>query len=295
MEKEFKHKVTGEIGYYKDGLFKQDKCVMHIGCEPSNEFWTDITKYFEILKERASSNIGSNNIEIVSVKRLPDGEVFTVGDKAKTQHTRSYPHIISSIEIKQKCLNRIVGGWNYDGVDRIWLNWEENSGGNWLESSDKVKIPIYKTCDGFEAFGGDILYCVTEDTDSLFQFTATRAYIIMGKIFAKQENAEAYIKDFKNYKTVDGDYIKEGQTFYIYDDVRYKCFEATYGQFKNKSWDGKRYKTKEEVLELIIMNKPCLSLNDLLDSWSEVGDREVYASSPMFNKFKNTVKEKLKL
>jgi hypothetical protein len=42
--KTFKHKVTGEIAYYKDGVVKQGNCSIEIGREPSSEFWDEITK-----------------------------------------------------------------------------------------------------------------------------------------------------------------------------------------------------------------------------------------------------------
>lgn len=42
MEAKFKHKVTGEIGYYKDGIFKQGNCCVEIGVPPSSEFWEEV-------------------------------------------------------------------------------------------------------------------------------------------------------------------------------------------------------------------------------------------------------------
>ena len=39
MEKVFKHRKSGELAYYKDGVFKQNGCSVEIGVEPSSEFW----------------------------------------------------------------------------------------------------------------------------------------------------------------------------------------------------------------------------------------------------------------
>jgi len=40
--KTFKHRKTGEVAYYKDGVFKQGNCSVEIGCEPNGEFWEEI-------------------------------------------------------------------------------------------------------------------------------------------------------------------------------------------------------------------------------------------------------------
>ena len=42
MEKVFKHRKTGELAYYKDGIFKQGNCAVEIGVEPSSEFWNEV-------------------------------------------------------------------------------------------------------------------------------------------------------------------------------------------------------------------------------------------------------------
>ena len=38
MEKKFKHKITGEIITYKDGVIKSGTFVLDMGCEPSSEY-----------------------------------------------------------------------------------------------------------------------------------------------------------------------------------------------------------------------------------------------------------------
>ena len=39
MEKIFKNRKSGELAYYRDGIFKQNNCSVEIGVEPSSEFW----------------------------------------------------------------------------------------------------------------------------------------------------------------------------------------------------------------------------------------------------------------
>jgi len=73
-------------------------------------------------------------VQIHSVKQLSTGDIFTVGDKAKTIDSKNN-HIIKSIKINQKSIDYNTK----DGIDRIWLTWSNNEGGNWLESSELIK------------------------------------------------------------------------------------------------------------------------------------------------------------
>jgi len=181
--------------------------------ENQPEFWEKvIEKDYEILelallssdKHRIVNMIGNtsgyiesllncNGNKIHSVKRLSNGEIFTIGDKAKT--TGSYPHIITSIEIRQKSINRK----EKSGIDRIWLNWELNAGGNWLETSEKVKKPLFTTEDGVDIFEGDEFYFIAgtnKHIDSsygtLIASQSAKAHCALAR-FSTKEKAEEYI------------------------------------------------------------------------------------------------------
>ncbi len=67
-----------------------------------------------------------------------NGEIFNIGDTARSKGSKTW-HQISSIQVRQKQISRTL----YDGIDRIWLNWEENAGGNWLEDTEKWR-PLLK-------------------------------------------------------------------------------------------------------------------------------------------------------
>lgn len=112
--KTYKHKKTGEIATYKDGILKSSGFSVEIGVEPSSNFWEEIVeKDYEILSyiHNGSKHIWKKDSQlkdtfcledgkspftrledilkypkiylIHSVKRLSDGEVFTAGDKIK--------------------------------------------------------------------------------------------------------------------------------------------------------------------------------------------------------------------
>lgn len=56
--KTYKHKKTGEIATYKDGILKSSGFSVEIGVEPSSNFWEEIVeKDYEILSYYAK-NIG---------------------------------------------------------------------------------------------------------------------------------------------------------------------------------------------------------------------------------------------
>lgn len=50
MEKKFKHKITGEIITYKDGVIKSGTFVLDMGCEPSSEYWEEVKKKLILLE-----------------------------------------------------------------------------------------------------------------------------------------------------------------------------------------------------------------------------------------------------
>lgn len=182
------------------------------------EFWEEvIEKEYEILSIRKTINdgeilkfkdgrnpytgleyTGGETSEIYSVKRLSDGEIFTIGDKAQT--IGKYPHSITSIQLKKDFYNN----------DRVWIHWEKDCGGNWLESIEKCKEKIFTTEDRVDIFEGDYYYVVyfqkerfglPKGTD-LFTVSKAHKAETLGrdetwstncKFFSKKEAAQEYI------------------------------------------------------------------------------------------------------
>ena len=172
----------------------------------------------------------------------------------------------------------------------------------WEEVFEKEEI-LLKTEDGFNIFEGEDYFFFWTDNKpaigqqpyKLYNHKAKKLedntfWAENARFFGKRENAEKAL----TYTTAEGGLIKEGQEFYVYDNVRFKCLEGVYGHFKNKKYDGRRFKTKEEVKQLILMSKPCLSLKELLSVWGDTNTLNVYSNSPLFNRFKNLANEKLR-
>lgn len=106
------------------------------------------------------------------------------------------------------------------------------------------------------------------------------------------------------FTTLDGvDLYEGGECCYVnkktFDKGRYFGLDKNIldaGDFN----DYVHFSTREKSAEYILMNKPLLSLNDLLGVWSGQVDNEAsymkdyHSTSPMFQKFKKLAEEKLK-
>lgn len=195
------------------------------------EFWEEVVeKDYEILSFRHKPETGIkafyknkkefhlyfdewhlNNIDIYSVKRLSDGEVFTVGDK-----------ICNTKSIKEKTQGCVTIS-NFKIVDDyLWIKHDtgfRSSENGWNEISHYIKKPLFTTEDGVDIFEGDSVWEAT--------------YCSGKKRLWNKPNMFKVLKvDIK-----------------VYLQEHYKLFS-----------------TKEAAEEYILMNKPCLSINDICDS-----------------------------
>jgi len=249
--------------------------------ENQPEFWEEvIEKDYEILSylKKGSTTCtttkrrgGENHEEywkIYSVKRLSDGEVFTVGDTAMTEGSRGR-HTIRQFRLRYKCIGKdATGTYLYGDLDTIWIDWEEGCGGNWLESTVKEKNPIFLTDDGKDIFDGDKVwyvnkrdfyksYFIASKTQSFF--SGTMAY------FLTEAAASDYIRKNKVlFTTEDGKDIFAGDTIWW---VR-KGSTSIIGRLivppaeKFGSDMTAYFLTEEEAKEYIERNKPRLSIED---------------------------------
>ncbi len=266
MEKTYRHKKTGELAYYKDGIIKVGNCSVEIGVEPSSEFWMELT--YEILSFRSNRNrfynptiqkdgtyldaeimefdgngaslewmLNEDEYYITSVKRLSDGEVFSIGDKINFRglYGNNSEHkydIIRGFDLKQDANLGILYHNGLVGLNKI----------------EKYKEAVFTTFDGVELFDQDVYY-----------------FIWLNKPSHGQEVN-------KIYKAI----------------VRPLDGDTTW------SSDAVFFSTKESGKEYILMNKPLLSLNDLLSVWGREKDFNTYKNSPMFQNFKKLAKSKIK-
>lgn len=147
------------------------------------EFWQEvIEKDYEILISRVVPK------KILSVKRLSDGEVFTVGDKVKVTDFGSIKNI---------------DGITYENgntslKEGAWISY--NTGMSHLDGVKKVKQPIFLTHDGEDIFDGDKVWYVNKENfyyDYIITHSEVKFYSDLNAYFLTREEAEDYIKKNK--------------------------------------------------------------------------------------------------
>lgn len=238
MKKTFKHRKTGEIATYEDGVLKSSGFCVELGVEPSSELWEEvIEKDYEILSLQYigeyqiitdKENIDSwmhpscrGNWEIYSIKRLSDGEVFTVGDKitgtlSLFEPQKGYVKITGFRINNNKLEIEIETGVITDNRD---LTYSDGSKGSFSFLTIKKCNSLFATEDGYEIFVGDEYYIVMQN----FTLHKYKAEYYSGrngdtfKYFKEKTNAERYI--FENKAVLS---LKDVQSIYVSAKPGYK-------------------------------------------------------------------------
>jgi len=223
----------------------------------------------ELLEVGAS--VKSGDVKIHSVKRLSDGEIFTIGDKAKTTG-KDHSHTITSFRIKQYCIGKDSNNnYLYDGIDRIWIDWEDKYGGNWLEFTEKAKQPIFLTHDGKDIFVGDRIIWVNKDSLLHGVFTADYGSLFCSNqhaYFTSAIDAEDYIKRNKVLFTTE-----DGVDIYSYDTRVHWVIQDKYEYELNTGRSNvellqqqpttyKVFSTKQAAEYYVLVNAKVLSIED---------------------------------
>src|SRR5690606_8522332 len=158
--------------------------------EQNEEFWEKVVpKEFEILKRQTypcqGASNGGNYQVIESVKRLSDGEVFTIGDKdriSKLQHDGSF----TIDEFYFDCNN-----------DKLLCNGKCTGNGHVsITKIEHCKKPLFTTEDGVEMFEGDTFYWYAQSINEIMKSTvkkgATETDSNRFKKFSNIESAQSY-------------------------------------------------------------------------------------------------------
>lgn len=208
--------------------------------------------------------------EINSIKRLSDREVFSIGDIVKSKHWGDGQ-------------SSIIGGFGVVlGHFSILESAYTNDKSRWLslDNVQHIKTSIFKSEDGVDIYEGDNLFllsCTNWVISNVSPCQNFKSHPFKGvsdkefKYFSTRENAEKYLKENKPKKlftTEDGIDIFEDdnyQSVLINGFIFKGEFTAKYpnnGNFTSSAC--KTFSTKEAAEEYILMNKPCLSINDVM-------------------------------
>jgi hypothetical protein len=179
------------------------------------EFWEEvIEKDYEIISyvakdnptnittKRRGAHLHEEYWTIHKVKRLSDGEVFTVGDSVKV-YEYSYIKNITEIIINSNPLVK----------EGIWLRYD--SGSSHLSHATKAKQPIFLTHDGKDIFAGDIVWYVNKENlyhDHAIVISQSTFNSNIHAYFLTEEEAKEYIKKNKVLSTT-----ADGVAIYSYN------------------------------------------------------------------------------
>jgi len=133
----------------------------------------------------------NNDYKIYSVKRLSDGEVFTIGDGIKSTEwsKKDDQDIITNICICTEDHSKVFGNLKPNKIIlQTEITWQCN-----LESAIKVKKPLFTTEDGVDIFEGDTFSIVYSDFSTHYNVTFKNLIKPFCKVFSTKEKAEEYI------------------------------------------------------------------------------------------------------
>lgn len=160
---------------------------------------------------------------------------------------------------------------------------------------------LFITEDGVEMFEGGVYYVPQRKDNKYDGFLSIiavsgTAYDSETKRFASKQKALEFIEYFNResvFTTFDGVELFGGEQALLVTDNFLQGVLLNFSPEDFKNTKGKIFAEKENLEEFILMNKPLLSLNDLLSVWGNADDFDAYTYSPMFQNFKNLAKTKL--
>lgn len=234
MEKKFKHKKTGEIITYKDGVIKSGTFVLDMGCEPSNQYWEEIgepKKDYEILSLRYNNH---------DIRPFQDVIVDYKNDKPVRRSDNKSVH--NTVEISEFTKTDWEKYITILSVSRL---------------SDDFVITLGDYCKAKKGSSGIVTTIEFCGNGELRIGSDKRYYVGINDV----------VKSEVLFRTEDNVEIREGDkycciyknNFEPFEDL--KMFTANNGVVLKDQFLF--FSTKEAAENFIICNKPCLSFNDI--------------------------------
>ena len=188
---------------------------------------------------------------IHSIKRLSDSEVFTIKDHARPKKCNPNAFTITGFTLDCNNKHMLALGGN---------------GGISINKLKHIKKPLFKTFDNVDIYEGDDLFWLHKKTNSIGKWIWNNCNTNLNDdrwlFFSTKQAAQDYINSKKVlFTTEDGVDIFKGDYFWYSDG---KIFDKGKAIDSNIRLYLKYFSTKEAAEEYIIMNKPCLSINDIL-------------------------------
>lgn len=326
--KQFKHKTTGTIvkennfGIYSSEAVQLPASMVENSCD-----WQEIVekkREYEILSVIGTKNhieghilttvkaklLGYVNLDmhaantihwgIHSVKRLSDGEIFTVGDSVSATDNIFYENKVRSSE---KSGRWIDGFYNtkierFEVVEDILVTYYlagYSSYGQPINSVKKlpVKQKLFTSHDRVDIYEGQSWWYVALEKLHLgVRKTDTLVYRGEGKStvlkFACLELAEKWLEENKQlvFTTDDGVKVFEGDNYWAVNPKTKSLWEGVCQKATNKNKGNGYFSTKEKALDWTILNTPILSIADVAT---------VFTSAVQYSTYKQDYGERAKM
>ena len=254
MERKFKHQKTGEIISYKDGVIKSGSFVLEIGCEPSKEYWEEMTdeKDYEIL-----SFIDGFEIFI----KQPNGIFKHQWDTIDKGYEEGWN--------TEKYLLKIATRCKIHSVRRL---------------SDNFVITLGDYCKAKKGLSGEVTTIEFCGNGELRIGSDKRYYVGINDV----------VKSEVLFRTKDNVAIEEGDKVYgvsinwnVFSGVVQKG-----NPYDKEEWKHGKFSTEEAAKEYILWNKPVLSLKDVASIYPGI-NKNHNTPSHQAEQLKELVKSKL--
>jgi hypothetical protein len=173
------------------------------GAKDSGNFNTVYTiKNSHILVHPGGGEYNNDNFRSIkdypihSIKRLSDGEIFTVGDSVKHPFTKySEDFNLRKIIIATDPSNQVVAKVAKKALGKLMLCVDNDNANLFLEDAVKIIInkPLFTTEDGVEVFKGDTIYYIGI-TDFIISSSRANELFQPHISFSTEELAKEYVK-----------------------------------------------------------------------------------------------------
>lgn len=266
MEKQFKHKKTGEIVTYKDGVIKSGTFVLDMGCEPSSEYWEEMKESYpigtkvrdwlgKIYEKKEDGWFRSIALLALNESEIGEGKYYQVIEEPKKDY--------EILSYKQNISNRLYKK-DFDGDFVADNGWSLSKP---INKHSNISIhSVRRLSDNFVITLGD--YCKTEKGSS-------------GEVTTIEfcGNGELRIGSDKKYYVGINDVVKSEVLFRTKDDVEIREGDKVYGvsidwnvfsgvvqkdnRYHTEEWKHGKFSTEEAAKEYLMWNKPYYSLSQI--------------------------------
>lgn len=241
---------VGDVLYFDGTYYSQENKLFEIGLKLKQLFFNKETvennpEYFKLVEEAEEANFKILNMrcnKITEVIRVSDGVEFSIGSYVKNSYKQKGTiHKIESFKVSKKQKNRT----EFYGHDCIYITYENNEGGNWLDNLDLMDV-IIETEDKYKLCLGDYVYRVVMNglgnNNILFTEHINENFTILPN--------STYFGDEFNAKM----YIELNSIKYSYKDILNACSNDNITLQQREEFNLDSYKTIIDLRKLLEKN-----------------------------------------